>query len=129
MIATFLRWLAGAAAVVFLLGVSSCASDPAPPEPIGALGPAPGASSPHSGQADEMSDENSPGEQSGPTGPAPASQGDYPTGYKTDKPHQVISPYKPHNLIDISENPKTGKPFGSGDLVKDPSNQKIFVIP
>ncbi len=41
----------------------------------------------------------------------------------------MISPYKPHNLIDISKNPKTGQPFRSDDLVKDPSNGQIFRIP
>ena len=53
----------------------------------------------------------------------------YPKGFKTDHPHQVISPYKPHNVIDISENPKTGKPFNSGDYVRDSSNGKIFQLP
>ncbi len=61
--------------------------------------------------------------------PKPATGGKYPTGYKTSNPYQVISPYKPHNLIDISKNPKTGQPFRSDDLVKDPSNGQIFRIP
>ena len=53
----------------------------------------------------------------------------YKTGYKTQNPHHVISPFEPNNLIDISRNPKTGQPFVSGDLVKDPSNGQIFRIP
>lgn len=59
----------------------------------------------------------------------PATSGRHPTGYKTQNPFQVISPYKPNNLIDISKNPKTGQPFVSGDLVRDPSNKQIFRIP
>ena len=54
---------------------------------------------------------------------------DYRKGYGTENPYQVISPFPPNNLIDISRNPKTGKPFQSGDLVRDPSNKQIFRIP
>lgn len=53
----------------------------------------------------------------------------HPTGYKTQDPFQIISPFKPNNLIDISKNPKTGQPFVSGDYAKDPSNGQIFRIP
>ena len=53
----------------------------------------------------------------------------YKKGYKTKNPYQVISPFPPNNLIDISRNPKTGKPFQSGDLARDPSNKQIFRIP
>ena len=64
------------------------------------------------------------------TGQAPSSQPrNYPKGFKTTNPNQVISPYKPNNLIDISKNPKTGQPFRSGDYVIDPSNNKIFQLP
>lgn len=51
---------------------------------------------------------------------APASK--YPTATRSDNPNLVISPYKPHNVIDV-----TG--FKSGQLAKDPSNNRIFVIP
>lgn len=61
--------------------------------------------------------------------PPPKIEGRHPVGYKTQNPFQVISPYKPNNLIDISKNPKTGQPFTSGDHVKDPSNGQIFRIP
>ena len=60
---------------------------------------------------------------------APAAAEKHPKGHKTQNPNHVISPYKPHNLIDISKNPKTGQPFQSGDLVKDPSNGAIFQLP
>lgn len=64
------------------------------------------------------------------TPPPPREQNtSYPKGYKTQNPNQVISPFDPHNLIDISNNPKTGRPFVSGDLVRDPSNGQIFRIP
>ena len=71
---------------------------------------------------------NTGGDQAPPPQPKP-STGNYPKGFKTDNPVQVISPYEPHNLIDISKNPKTGQPFQSGDLVKDPSNGQIFRLP
>ena len=59
----------------------------------------------------------------------PTTGGRYKKGYRTKNPFQVISPFPPNNLIDISRNPKTGKPFQSGDLVRDPSNKEIFQIP
>jgi hypothetical protein len=59
----------------------------------------------------------------------PKTSGHHPTGYKTQDPFQIISPFKPNNLIDISKNPKTGQPFVSGDYAKDPSNGQIFRIP
>lgn len=47
---------------------------------------------------------------------------EYPTATKTANPNQVLSPYKPFNVIDIEG-------FRSGQLAKDPSNQQIFRIP
>lgn len=62
--------------------------------------------------------------------PEPQPESDrYKKGYKTKNPFQIISPFPPNNLIDISKNPKTGEPFVSGNLVKDPSNGEIFQIP
>ena len=55
--------------------------------------------------------------------------GSYKNAHKTKNPSHVISPYPPHNLIDISRNPKTGEPFRKGDFAKDPSNGQIFRIP
>jgi len=56
-----------------------------------------------------------------PPDPEPV-RGEYPLARRTDNPNQVISPYDPFNVIDI-----TG--FNSGQLARDPSNQKIFRIP
>lgn len=53
---------------------------------------------------------------------APTATGGYPTAQRTDNPEQVLSPYGPFNVIDI-----TG--FKSGQLARDPSNQKIFRVP
>jgi hypothetical protein len=50
--------------------------------------------------------------------PAP----DYPVATRTNSPGQVLSPYAPYNVIDV-----TG--YRSGQLVRDPSNQRIFRIP
>ncbi len=64
------------------------------------------------------------------TAPSPGSNpGSYKKAYKTENPNHVISPFPPHNLIDISKNPKTGKPFQKGDFAKDPSNGQTFRIP
>lgn len=63
-----------------------------------------------------------------PDDPAPAPQptppgiGGYPTATKTADPNQVLSPYEPFNVIDVEG-------FKSGQLARDPSNQKIFRIP
>ena len=52
----------------------------------------------------------------------PTRPGDYPTAQRTAKPGEVISPYEPYSIIDVSE-------FTSGQLAKDPSNKKIFRVP
>lgn len=46
----------------------------------------------------------------------------YPVAQRTANPNQVISPYAPYNVIDI-----TG--FNPGQLARDPSNNEIFRIP
>jgi hypothetical protein len=51
--------------------------------------------------------------------------GRYPIGTVTTNPDQVLSPFKPYSVIDISGPPR----FKSGQLARDPSNQKIFRIP
>ena len=54
------------------------------------------------------------------SGPVPQ---DYPVAERTGTPNRVISPYGPNfNVIDI-----TG--FVSGQLARDPSNNKIFRVP
>lgn len=57
--------------------------------------------------------------------PAPAptpGTGGYPTAQRTANPNQVLSPYEPYNVIDVEG-------FKSGQLARDPSNQKIFRVP
>lgn len=46
----------------------------------------------------------------------------YPVAQRTANPNQVLSPFAPYNVIDI-----TG--FNSGQLARDPSNNEIFRIP
>lgn len=60
-----------------------------------------------------------------PEPPPPTAAGNYPTAKPTANPTEVISPYEPYNVIDISGPP----PFKSGQLARDPSNQKIFRVP
>ena len=56
-----------------------------------------------------------------PSEPAPNRE-QYPTAQTTANPNQVLSPYAPYNVIDVEG-------FKSGQLAKDPSNQKIFRVP
>ncbi len=56
--------------------------------------------------------------------PPPTATGGYPTATRTENPDQVISPYEPFNIIDIS-NPR----IESGKLARDPTNKKIFRVP
>lgn len=60
-----------------------------------------------------------------PQNPQPSTPGNYPTGRRTANPDQILSPYEPFNVIDISGPPR----FKSGQLARDPSNQKIFRVP
>lgn len=141
-----LRWAATSLAVVSLASFSSCTQYQAQGAGVGALaGGALGAIAGDDGGdvlkgaaigaaagagAAALKEEHD--KRKGASGRAPApppAQADYPKGYKTDNPYQVISPYEPNNLIDVSKNPKTGQPFKSGDLVRDPSNGQIFRLP
>ena len=54
--------------------------------------------------------------------PTPPTRDQYPVAERTANPNHVISPYDPYNVINIEG-------FRSGQLAKDPSNQKIFRIP
>ncbi|GAA5123033.1 hypothetical protein JIN84_10860 [Luteolibacter yonseiensis] len=56
------------------------------------------------------------------TPPPPTANGNFPTATRTEQPDRVLSPYEPYNVIDT-----TG--FKSGQLARDPSNQKIFRVP
>lgn len=60
-----------------------------------------------------------------PEPPPPTATGGYPTATATADPDQVLSPYEPYNVIDISGPPR----IESGKLARDPSNQKIFRVP
>ena len=55
-----------------------------------------------------------------PTNVDPAPK--YPVAEKTKNPNEVVSPYPPYNVIDVSG-------FKSGQKAKDPSNKKIFIVP
>jgi hypothetical protein len=57
-----------------------------------------------------------------PVPAAPTRPGEYPTAQRTAKPSEVISPYEPYNVIDVEG-------FRSGQLARDPSNNKIFRVP
>lgn len=57
-----------------------------------------------------------------PSPEPPPTRESYPTAERTANPNQVISPYKPFNVIDVEG-------FRSGQLAKDPSNGKIFRVP
>jgi len=66
--------------------------------------------------------DNQPADPGNPTpsnGPRPE---EYPVAKPTKNPDQVISPYEPYNVIDVSG-------FHSGQLARDPSNRKIFRLP
>ena len=54
--------------------------------------------------------------------PTPPTRDEYPVAERTANANHVISPYAPYNVINIEG-------FRSGQLAKDPSNQKIFRIP
>jgi hypothetical protein len=134
MTTTLLRTVAAAVAAMSmsLLTFTSCAPYPAHGTGVGALaeGGTGAGTSGDAGNAHADSEQHDKKQASGTDQPAaPAADGKYPKGYKSDNPFHIISPYKPHNLIDISKNPKTGQPFLSGDLVRDPSNGQIFRIP
>ena len=54
--------------------------------------------------------------------PAPKPRTEHPTAEATETPGRVLSPFPPHNVIDVEG-------FKSGALAKDPSNGKIFRVP
>lgn len=54
--------------------------------------------------------------------PRPPTRDQYPVAQRTSNPNHVISPYSPYNVINVEG-------FRSGQLAKDPSNQKVFRIP
>ncbi len=66
-----------------------------------------------------------PSQPTQPAPPPPTANGGYPTATSTANPDEVLSPYEPYNVIDISGPPH----FKSGQLARDPSNKKIFRVP
>jgi hypothetical protein len=109
--------LALSIAAACLAGLASCTPPPPVPPPRFQPNPpfAPEQVSPDHSQADFA-----------PPPPAPVqpptATGGYPIAQRTANPDQVLSPYEPYNVIDVAG-------FKSGQLARDPSNQKIFRIP
>ena len=86
---------------------------PYPPEPVDPYNQRPGSSYP------DVSPPPDPNIPPPPTVPRP---GEYPVARRTANPNEVISPYEPYNVIDVSG-------FTPGQLARDPHNQKIFRVP
>lgn len=104
--------------LVAALGAVSCT----PPEPVPPprFQPTP-PFAPEPVYPDEPQNDVSPPPPPSPQ-PPPTATGGYPTAQRTANPDQVLSPYEPYNVIDVAG-------FKSGQLARDPSNQKIFRIP
>ena len=70
--------------------------------------------------------ENTPAPSKNESAPPPASTAsagqEFPKGTPTSKPGRVISPYEPHNELDVQG-------LSSGSLALDPTTQKVFKIP
>jgi hypothetical protein len=81
-----------------------------PPEPTEQIRP------------NEESDSSEPDEPSESPPKPRRNPKDYPVAERTTNPSQVRSPYEPYNVIDVEG-------FTSGQLARDPSNQKIFRVP
>lgn len=108
-------------AAVAFTGLVSC-TPPEPPPPR--LRPSP-PSVRDAVPSDDEEDKIPPLQPTQPAPPPPTANGGYPTATSTANPDQVLSPYEPYNVIDISGPPH----FKSGQLARDPSNQKIFRVP
>ncbi len=100
-----------------ILALSSCLPDPPLPPRFMPNGPYPPEIVPPPGYQTDVSPP-----PSQPQPPPPTATGGYPTAERTANPDQVLSPYEPYNVIDVAG-------FKSGQLVRDPSNQKIFRVP
>jgi hypothetical protein len=72
-----------------------------------------------------QNDVSPPPPPSQPAPPPATATGGYPTATRTANPDQVISPYEPYNVIDITGPPR----IEPGKLARDPSNGKIFRVP
>lgn len=115
-------------------GLVSCYYPPAPPPP--GYRPhrpnTPPSVSPYGGDVDISPPPPSrPTRPDRPDPPGVSVTGNYPTGERTDRPDQVISPYDPYNVIDLNVIESSGatRLLKSGELARDPSNMKIFRVP
>jgi hypothetical protein len=106
-----------------LVGLASCTPPPPPPPPRFHPNP-PYAPEPVDPYGTQQPNPASPPPVTPPVQP-PSVTGGYPTATRTENPDQVISPYEPYNVIDISGPPR----IESGQLARDPSNRKIFRVP
>ncbi len=106
-----------ATAALFALTLAAC--QPPPPVPPPRFKPNP----PYPPEiVDDTAPEN-PGDGYETTPPAePTRPGEYPVATPTETPNEVISPFPPYNRIDVEG-------FRSGQLARDPSNNKIFRVP
>ncbi len=122
----FSLFLTALTATAGLVGLSSCIPPEAPPprfQPNPPFAPAP--VSPY-GAENDVSPPPPPSQPPfQPAPPPPTASGGYPTATRTANPDQVLSPYEPYNVIDISGPPR----IMPGKLARDPSNQKIFRVP
>lgn len=104
-----------------LVGLASC--NPPPPVPPPRFQPNPPYPPEQVSPYGAQNDISPPPEPTPPAPPPPpTATGGYPTAQRTANPDQVLSPYEPYNVIDVAG-------FKSGQLARDPSNQKIFRIP
>jgi len=105
-------------AAIALLAFSAAACAPPPPVPPPRFRPNPP-------NPPEIVDDRRSGEDPGDQHPRPSppdQPGQYPMARPTANPNEVISPFPPYNLIDVEG-------FRSGQLARDPSNKRIFVVP
>ena len=113
-----LRLIPSAATAAALI-LASCAPPPVPPPRFTPNPPYPPQPVDPYGQT---TDPAAPAPTPDSPTPPPSRPGEYPTARSTADPNQVISPYEPFNVIDVEG-------FSSGQLARDPSNQKIFRVP
>lgn len=97
-------------------------SDGQAPDPYArSTDPNGGQPDPYGGNSDAYGSNPGNGSNNAANGSSSA-PGEYPTARKTTRPNEVLSPYPPFNVIDIEG-------FKTGQLARDPSNQKIFRVP